>query len=480
MTDAEFDRFICGGPNILVAPAGYGKTHTIAKSINALKSKSIEHVLVLTHTNAGITSIKEKMQKESVCARNVCIYTIAGFLQKIVQSLSDELIEQKGNNKDFYQKLYSVAYSLVQNNTILRNVIESSFDHIFIDEYQDCDKAQFNIIHEICGWNVKVHLLLDPLQTIFNFATDHPDYLYKYKATLKNRPETVFSLDIPYRWRNVHSTLESAIPQWRTTIENAIDSATYNIDLKNLPGITYHSVSSQEAIRILNSELYKNNNVLVLHSNSGFGNVVSRGYIAQSTGYRLRLVESIDNKDFYELAKSVDQSLSNGTHVFSIATSIFTKCSSSKKAIESWIKDDRTVKKNKAEDMNITSSLNEAITSSSASFAIVAVSRILANTCKIKVQRIELFNEILSAIESSSISGNSVEHEIEIKRNIARVQGRKLYGKVIGTTLLTKGLEADSVIILKPSDLTKDRKGLMHLYVALTRAIHCVTLIDYS
>ena len=64
MTEQEFDTFIINSPNVLVAPAGYGKTHTIASSVKALRAKGIKRILVLTHTNAGITSIREKFNKE--------------------------------------------------------------------------------------------------------------------------------------------------------------------------------------------------------------------------------------------------------------------------------------------------------------------------------------------------------------------------------------------------------------------------------
>ena len=70
--------------------------------------------------------------------------------------------------------------------------------------------------------------------------------------------------------------------------------------------------------------------------------------------------------------------------------------------------------------------------------------------------------------------------EITRKRNLARVRGRELYGKVISTTLLTKGLEADTVVLVRPSDLFNDDNGLKHLYVALTRAIKDIVLIDYN
>lgn len=48
MTDLEFDRFLNTSPNLLVAPAGYGKTHTIAKSVDVLQKNGNDSILVLT------------------------------------------------------------------------------------------------------------------------------------------------------------------------------------------------------------------------------------------------------------------------------------------------------------------------------------------------------------------------------------------------------------------------------------------------
>lgn len=49
-------------------------------------------------------------------------------------------------------------------------------------------------------------------------------------------------------------------------------------------------------------------------------------------------------------------------------------------------------------------------------------------------------------------------------RNITRRVGRKLYGKSIGTTLLTKGLECDTVVLLEEEPF-----DFKNQYVALTR-----------
>ena len=50
-------------------------------------------------------------------------------------------------------------------------------------------------------------------------------------------------------------------------------------------------------------------------------------------------------------------------------------------------------------------------------------------------------------------------------RNITRRKGRVVLKRSIGTTLLTKGLEFDNVVILNAQDFNDPK----HLYVALTR-----------
>lgn len=147
-----------------------------------------------------------------------------------------------------------------------------------------------------------------------------------------------------------------------------------------------------------------------------------------------------------------------------------------KTALEAWIKPNRLVAKQT--DISLSTKLNDAVKLSSKKQAIFETISVLSRDIKLNVQRIELLADIKSAVLSSDTSGKTVLQEIERRRNMARVQGRRLYGKVIGTTLLTKGLEADTILLIKPSELFKNNNGLKHLYVALTRAVNRVILID--
>ncbi len=476
MTEQEFDSFISNSPNVLVAPAGYGKTHTIASSVHALRAKGFNRILVLTHTNAGITSIREKFKKESVPQNGVTICTIAGFLQRIVHSLSKERMPDGNDSDAFYAKLYECALDLFQHSTILKTTLECSYEHIFVDEFQDCNRPQYEIVKELCKWKVCVHMLLDPLQTIFDFDTNHPNYLDFESKCQSRTPEKIFHLDIPYRWRNANSPLERFVPIWRKTIQDALSRGLKSIDLSQLPGITYIS-DTPDNVRIkINYFVNNSTSILVLHSLFHANNIKARGSICANTGYRLRLIESIDHPDFYNIATKIDEDLQSGTLVEAIVYEIMKAVGTSKTSLENWIKPNRLV--TKYTDLALSSKLSNAVKLPSKKQAIVEALSILTRDIKLNAQRIELLADIKSAVLSSETSGKTVRQEIERRRDLARVQGRRLYGKVIGTTLLTKGLEADTVLLIKPSELFKNDNGLKHLYVALTRAVNRIILID--
>lgn len=229
----------------------------------------------------------------------------------------------------------------------------------------------------------------------------------------------------------------------------------------------------------INSCIRRSGNVLVLHSNYHANNIKARGYVCMGAGYKLRMMESIDNSDFYNLASEIDQLIQDNASVETIVCLVLMKSGVSTTQLNKLIKDNRLVPKQASEEKAVTTALSATVSLHPIKKAIIESIGGITKKIGLPVQRIELLSEIRSAISSSILSGCTVREEVTRKRNIARVQGRKLYGKVIGTTFLTKGLESDTVILIKPSEFFKDADGLKHLYVALTRAVKEIILIDY-
>ena len=67
---------------VVVAAAGCGKTHLIAETIKYTEGRQ----LVLTHTHAGVHSIRSKLNKLGIQSRKYRVETIAGFALRYAKS----------------------------------------------------------------------------------------------------------------------------------------------------------------------------------------------------------------------------------------------------------------------------------------------------------------------------------------------------------------------------------------------------------
>ena len=82
----------------------------------------------------------------------------------------------------------------------------------------------------------------------------------------------------------------------------------------------------------------------------------------------------------------------------------------------------------------------------------------------------------LSLTSFSQTLVSSIPLEMKKNRDVLRRVGRNIKGRCIGTTLLTKGLEFDVVIVLNAHLFTNPK----HLYVALTRASKKLIVISQN
>lgn len=78
----EWKEFIKCNRGLLIAPAGHGKTTAIADCLLQCPESSCQ--LVLTHTHAGIASLRSKFHKKNVPSSRYHLETITGFAQRYV------------------------------------------------------------------------------------------------------------------------------------------------------------------------------------------------------------------------------------------------------------------------------------------------------------------------------------------------------------------------------------------------------------
>jgi DNA helicase-2/ATP-dependent DNA helicase PcrA len=97
-------------------------------------------------------------------------------------------------------------------------------------------------------------------------------------------------------------------------------------------------------------------------------------------------------------------------------------------------------------------------------------------TIKLLPKRENLFYSLVKVMKNSIVNNKSVYDEMVSYKNRVRRSGRAIQGKCIATTLLTKGLEFDHVVILG-ADKFEDCKNF---YVALSRARKSLTIFTNS
>lgn len=452
-------NFISKPKSLLIAPAGYGKTHTIVECLKYTK----ETQLILTHTHAGVASLKEKVKESGITNSKLNIETIASFAQKYVESFycGDDIPEQD-NNKEYFPFIIKKAISLVKISPI-KDIVRSSYAGLFVDEYQDCTINQHQFIMALSDI-LPLHILGDPLQGIFDFNNER---VIDFESDLKNFDNSRFELSEPWRWKNTNSQLGTCLKEIREKLKNKenIDLTCYKtiIDIFKITENDIYSsrnTYNQELLNLLDTE----DNLLLIHPDSQ--NFNARKNIVKNFKNRLHLVEAMDNKDFYYFSKEFDncdsKTIYKKTH--NVIYEIFNKTELNK-----WFNDECLKKKQKQNDKKIQAPIRDYFgkLEKKVSFALISKAlRQIKEMPSLKCYRRELFFDLCKALEHAQHQKISVYNAMKNIRNTKRSMGRKIKGKCIGTTLLIKGLEFDTVAILDAHKF----KCPKNLYVALTRA----------
>ncbi len=457
----DYGQFVMQQKSMLIAPAGYGKTYTIAECIQCAIADRKQ--LILTHTHAGVASIKEKIRRKNIPTSKYHVETITSFAQKYVLAFYRGPIPEQSEPKSYYPFIIEKAAQLFKNK-IISQVLETTYSGLFVDEYQDCTLNQNELIQQISSI-LPTHILGDPMQGIFEFNGEKLVNMQDDEV-MGEFMKFSHELDQPQRWLNGNN--EELGSDLKLIREKLIDNQ--KIDLGEFKSITSILVDEVDLFdprknyyRQIN-RLLQNESVLILHPDCI--TIYPRVNIIKTFSNRLNLIESIDSNDFYELAKTLD--LLSEENVFppidKVCKSLFNKS-----GYGVWFNEVGCRKKMKESDRVKASEITEMLEMLKSHLSFSIVSRILKKIKglpDVKHYRREMLSQICNALEEAEESRTTVYEAMKKERNSIRRIGRRVYGRCIGTTLLTKGLEFDTVVVLNAHKFDCPK----HLYVALTRA----------
>lgn len=458
----EEDHLFNCDHNSLIAPAGCGKTEEIVKAVSYLDGKQ----LILTHTNAGVASLKSRLRKLKVPNTKFNIDTIASWFLKYsaaylnISGLTD--IQPKG---DGWRQVYTASHNLFQHKFIYE-VIQATYSGAFIDEYQDCTLSQHELIKQL-SVILPVRVLGDPLQGIFGFRDDDPlvDWVKDVEPIFKPLPE----LQIPWRWKNGNVKLGNWLLKLRHSIINS-----ECVDLSSIPDLSWESWSVDKEIDICQKLLHKKGSVVGIQMWPQDAHASAK----RLTG-KYQSMEEMECKDLMKYAVIFDETA--GVELGEFVVEFLHQCMVPEKFFIEI--------KQKLSTDNINGLLK--IESSEIGFAfyklifnreminIANIIDIVEHTQHLKIFRRELLSEMKRAIQSFVDEGfPSVQEAAFAIRDRTRYVGRKFERNSISRTLLIKGLEFDHVVILNADKFIGRKDFKQHFYVAATRGSQSLTILS--
>lgn len=449
------------------APAGFGKTYLI---LDTIKNNPGDKQLVLTHTIAGVASLRSKMKQHGVDSSSASIETIAGWCQRYVLAFpgiarADLEILRTRDPAHYWNHIYGTFNNLLENPHV-KQIIKHSYGGVYVDEYQDCTKRQHQVIIELMKI-LPVRILGDPLQGIFNMIPDEMIDWSQVEDTFIKQG----TLNTPHRWN------QAGNPEYGEWIKEVRASLLMSrpLDLGKAPTcvkvvmLTEDYTSNLMAIiSEARQALAAGSRRLIIGDKVGS---VSKSLVVKLSRPRYKLLESIYSKDITELrrwAVTMDNdSKDDKLILFDILIKCFSGLPSNLKTAAQKIAIGAG-SGSKHELVLALSDLHDTFSPIGA-LRVLSVFESHADTSCHRYQPATIIEMALVGVSDGRY--NSLYESLEAAIASLSRRGRTIPKYSIGSTLLVKGLEVEEAIVMNAHTLSKN-----DLYVALSRPTKKITI----
>jgi hypothetical protein len=458
------------GKAYVIAPAGFGKTYLIALAVKFAS----EPQLILTHTFAGVNAIKNKMRILGIPSSNYRIDTIAAWSLRLCLAYPKNSVwnVDRPQGKQWTQ-LYTSCASLLSKG-FAKRIVRASYSGVYVDEYQDCTTAQHNVVCALAEL-LPCRLLGDPMQAIFDFDDDPVDWRDQVFPNFACLGE----LETPWRWRNAGT---DDIGIWLTEVRrrlekglkiNLSDKLPMNVSFKP---IDLDDFSNKNRLRSFYeiANKYSGENIAVIYPGAPiFKNKTHQ--LARALAGQYSSIEEVEGTKLFSFIQQISKAKTPDARL-KYVVEFAKKCMTGiNPALSAGTKRGEIAKITKAtKHPQLVQAANNYYNNSSAA-NLKQLLLLLRDNPYTRTFRSDLLNRILNVLDIHIQSQEITIHEAaERFQIIFRHAGRPIRRtRIIGTTLLLKGLEFDHAIILYPTSLTTKE-----LYVALTRGSKSITIIS--
>jgi hypothetical protein len=456
-------------PASVKLPAGAGKTHLLAATVRHIVADG-GTVLVLTHTNAGVHAIQERLKRFGVTS-SVRVATLTSFAFVLVRAypvLGRMRVPELPIWSD--SSAYITAAHRVATSSNIRDVLAASFTHVLVDEYQDCSEDQHALVCALAGAIPTTGVLGDPMQAIFGFKDTT---LITWDAVTDRFPDHPTHVK-PWRWVGHNEALGAWLLDLRTQLVAGRQITFHQLD--SALAVTYRSSAGNfRAVPevVLNGRWPASESVVVL---TAWKTTVRP--IAGKLNGRFTVMEEIAGdfmlKALTELARLDIEGYAGWLYKLS------KECTCGHTKLNDPVKSG--LARGKTVGHLVRPGLEQALAGFDAvvtepSFASLAdAMNTVMKSPALRLHSHEAWFDIQAALVGAVAAGDdpsALTEELARARDRLRRQGRRDRSRVVSRTLLVKGLEYDHVVI----DNIERTTDVNNLYVALTRARKSITVI---
>lgn len=448
-------------PCSVTLPAGAGKTELIAAAVAKVAQRG-GSCLVLTHTHAGVDALRRRMQKFGVPKDQVLVRTIDSWSYDLIAHFPDlsGLTVPGAPDWSMSTEYHRAAARAVRSRAVKR-MLQVTYTHMFVDEYQDCLVDQHELILAMSA-AIPTAVFGDPLQSLFNFGRNQP---INWRSDVVANFPGVEVEHIPRRWEPDHRALGSWLVEIREYLLNGetIDLAAGPVSWLRRNGYNTHVGVCFDALKF-------DGTVAVLGQ---FRADCVKAASSLKGSYSV--MEALDEKLPMALAETIDAG--EGSAIVAAVVEFAAACSiGMSKHIPSarrkQLADGKSFSIRKAELRPAYDALMR-LRSDPSPVTVLRALDLLRSLPEVAIHCREAWGEITEAVAIAGTDECIVADALHRTRNRSRSIGRRSVKRVVSRPLLVKGLEFDHVIILNP-----ERYSAQELYVALTRGSKSVTVIS--
>ncbi|MBT2585382.1 UvrD-helicase domain-containing protein [Arthrobacter sp. ISL-95] len=462
------DRILGALPGSITLPAGAGKTELVAAVVSAVAAGG-GHVLVLTHTHAGVDALRRRMAKFSVPKGQVSVRTIDAWSFDLIQHypMLAGLAVAADPDWALSQEYHRAAARAVSSEPVQR-MLRVSYDVIVVDEYQDCLIDQHHLVVAISA-TLPTLVLGDPLQGLFNFGGQQP--VKWHRDVLNHFPEVKLEA-YPWRW-HAHNP---ELGHWLLSIRDPLSRGNA-INLSGSP-VKWLEMPSDQRFKTKEQAraCFRSPQAGTTVALGRFRHDIIRPALLLNGSYSV--MEALDSQVTEKFCHLIDngsaQEIAAGAIEFAVscATGVAAHLDTSKRR---QLAAGKSILTRTAERQVAYSAINQMLAQPSPTSVLAALDAVLALP-DINVYCREAWTEATNALKFAGLDATlTTSQALTQVRNGVRARGRRPARRVLSRPLLVKGLEYDHAILLDADQYTAQE-----LYVALTRGAKSITVVSKS